>query len=135
MAEERAEAFFDKVKTKGRPKLVLNAKGIDAIVKMAEIMCTDEEIASVLGTTVATLQNADNKDTFLECKQKGNANGKKSLRRTQFDIAKNGNATMAIWLGKQYLGQKENEDRKEDVSVPQITFVCKDTSGKEIWKS
>ena len=135
MAEERAEAFFDKVKTKGRPKLVLNAKGIDAIVKMAEIMCTDEEIASVLGTTVATLQNADNKDTFLECKQKGNANGKKSLRRTQFEIAKNGNATMAIWLGKQYLGQKENDGTKDDVSVPQITFICKDTSGKEIWKS
>lgn len=24
---------------------------------------------------------------------------------------------------------------ENDVSVPQITFVCKDTSGKEIWKS
>lgn len=124
MAEERAEAFFDKVKTKGRPKLVLNAKGIDAIVKMAEIMCTDEEIASVLGTTVATLQNADNKDTFLECKQKGNANGKKSLRRTQFDIAKNGNATMAIWLGKQYLGQKESEDKKDDGKEPKTVKIC-----------
>ena len=129
MAEERAEAFFDKVKTKGRPKLVLNAKGIDAIVKMAEIMCTDEEIASVLGTTVATLQNADNKDTFLECKQKGNANGKKSLRRTQFDIAKNGNATMAIWLGKQYLGQKETLTEGDEAVTKSLSKICEEIRG------
>lgn len=129
MAEERAEAFFDKVKTKGRPKLVLNAKGIDAIVKMAEIMCTDEEIASVLGTTVATLQNADNKDTFLECKQKGNANGKKSLRRIQFDIAKNGNATMAIWLGKQYLGQKETLTEGDEAVTKSLSKICEEIRG------
>ena len=30
-----------------------------------------------------------------------------SLRRTQFKIAEGGNATMAIFLGKQYLGQKD----------------------------
>jgi hypothetical protein len=29
-----------------------------------------------------------------------------SLRRYQFDLAEN-NATMAIWLGKQWLGQKD----------------------------
>ncbi len=129
MAEERAEAFFDKVKTKGRPKLVLNATGIDAIVKMAEIMCTDEEIASVLGTTVATLQNADNRDTFLECKQKGNANGKKSLRRIQFDIAKNGNATMAIWLGKQYLGQKETLTEGDEAVGKALSKICEEIRG------
>jgi hypothetical protein len=32
--------------------------------------------------------------------------GKVSLRRQQFEIAKT-NATMSIWLGKQYLGQTD----------------------------
>lgn len=30
-----------------------------------------------------------------------------SLRRTQFKLAEK-NPTMAIWLGKQYLGQRDN---------------------------
>jgi hypothetical protein len=34
--------------------------------------------------------------------------GKASLRRTQFELAKK-SAAMSIWLGKQYLGQKEPE--------------------------
>ena len=35
------------------------------------------------------------------------ARGKSSLRRYQFNLAKT-NATMAIWLGKQWLGQKDD---------------------------
>ena len=118
----RPEACFDKIKTRGRPKLVLNDTGKAVIINMAAIMCTDEEIAACLGVTVETLQNNDNGSAFLECKEKGNGIGKKSLRRIQFDIAKKGNATMAIWLGKQWLGQKEPErqetaDDMEDLSV------------------
>lgn len=126
MAEERAEAFFDKVKTKGRPKLVLNATGIDLIVEAAEIMCTDDEIAGLLGVSVDTLTREENATAFAEAKKKGNTKGKKSLRRTQFEIAKKGNATMAIWLGKQYLGQRENDDVKDDdkeTKTVEIRFV------------
>lgn len=118
----RPEACFDKVQTKGRPKLVLNDTGKAVITNMATIMCTDEEIAACLGVTVETLQNSDNGSAFLECKEKGAGNGKKSLRRIQFEIAKKGNAAMAIWLGKQWLGQKEPErqetaDNVEDLSA------------------
>ena len=35
--------------------------------------------------------------------------GKISLRRYQWELAKK-NATMAIWLGKQFLGQRDNVD-------------------------
>lgn len=111
------DACFDKVKTRGRPKLVLNDTGKEIITKMAEIMCTDEEIAACLGITVETLQNTDNNTAFLECKQKGNGRGKKALRRVQFDIAKKGNAAMAIFLGKQWLGQKEYVETKAEGKV------------------
>ena len=33
--------------------------------------------------------------------------GKVSLRRSQYQLALKGNASMLIWLGKQYLGQRE----------------------------
>ena len=38
--------------------------------------------------------------------------GKISLRRAQFRLAEH-NAAMAIWLGKQYLGQREPESDKQ----------------------
>ena len=40
-----------------------------------------------------------------------------SLRRSQFRLAEN-NATMAIWLGKQYLGQKDVADIDLNANVP-----------------
>ena len=40
------------------------------------------------------------------------AGGKRSLRRYQFDLAKT-NATMAIWLGKQWLNQTDNPQAEE----------------------
>ena len=130
----RPEACFDKVKTRGRPKLVLNETGKAVIINMSSIMCTDEEIAACLGVTVETLQNKDNNDAFLECKEKGIGNGKKSLRRIQFEIAKKGNATMAIWLGKQWLGQKEKIDdefgEKSDGGAT-VNIVLTDTSGEK----
>lgn len=112
MAEkkESKKAFFDEIKTKGRPKLLLNQVGIETIRNLASIQCTDEEIASVLGVSVDLLTNRNNKDTFQEAKEAGQLSGKASLRRMQFKTAEAGNATMQIWLGKQYLGQKDKQD-------------------------
>ena len=98
--------YFTKEKTGGSPRLILNEKGKDMIEKLSMLMCTDEEIASVLEVSVDTLTNKNNKDTFTEFKLKGQSKGKMSLRRYQFKLAEK-NAAMAIFLGKQYLGQKD----------------------------
>ena len=84
-----------------RPK-----KEIDyvAVEKLANIQCTQEEIASFLGLSVRTLQRDEE---FCRIYKKGQDNGKMSLRRMQYKLAEK-NATMALWLGKQYLGQKDN---------------------------
>lgn len=42
-------------------------------------------------------------------KRKAN-NGKMSLRRAQWQAAEGGNVTMQIWLGKQWLDQKEKNE-------------------------
>ena len=67
-------------------------------------MCTQEEIATMFDCDVRTLQRDEE---FCRVFKKGKENGKMSLRRTQFKLAEK-NPTMAIWLGKQYLGQRDN---------------------------
>ena len=114
MPEEKSKAFFEAVKTKGRPKLLLTNVGIETIKSLASIQCTDEEIAAVLGVSVDLLTNKNNREVFAEAKESGQLKGKSSLRRMQFKTAEAGNATMQIWLGKQYLGQKDKQDVKVD---------------------
>ena len=83
-----------------RPKFKIDYEMVE---KLAGIQCTQQEIASFLGCSVDTLQRDE---TFCGLYKKGQENGKMSLRRMQFKIAEK-NPTMAIWLGKQYLGQKD----------------------------
>ena len=89
----------------GRPK-----KEIDyvAVEKLAQIQCTQEEIAGFLNISVRTLLRDEK---FCEIYKKGIENGKMSLRRYQFKLAEK-NTSMAIFLGKQYLGQKDNVEDK-----------------------
>lgn len=104
--------FYDEVKEKkkGRKQRILNEKGMETVEKLASIMCTDEEIASVLGMSVDVLTNERNKEKFAESKLRGQSKGKMSLRRMQWATANKGNATMQIWLGKQYLDQSDKVD-------------------------
>ncbi len=73
------------------------------------IQCTEEEICSVLDVCTDTLdswcQNTYGMhfSEIFKIKRKG---GRASLRRNQWKLAEK-NATMAIFLGKQYLGQKD----------------------------
>jgi len=36
--------------------------------------------------------------------------GRSSLRRMQWKAAENGDKTMLVWLGKQYLGQRDKQE-------------------------
>jgi hypothetical protein len=87
-----------------RPKFVIDYKAVE---KLASLMCTQEEIANYLGCSVDTLQRDKE---FCGLYKKGMDNGKMSLRRLQYQSAQDGNVTMQIWLGKQWLGQRENLD-------------------------
>lgn len=103
----------------GRPIKLISAQGEAFITKMAGIMCTDEEIAAMMSDqyvsiSVDTLTNENNGATFAECKEKGQATGKASLRRNQFKLAEN-NASMAIFLGKNWLGQTDKQEVKTEL--------------------
>lgn len=92
----------------GRPK-----KNIDQNMfeKMCSYQCTEEEICGMFGVSVDTLERwckRTYKATFAEVFKEKRQLGKMSLRRSQFKLAEK-NATMAIWLGKQYLDQRDRD--------------------------
>ena len=96
-----------------RPRLEVD---YETIYDLASIHCTDEEIAAMLKISVDTLVLR-----FTECLKEGRAKGKMSLRRKQADLVEQGNATMGIWLGKVYLGQKDTTHvLNETIPTPRI---------------
>jgi hypothetical protein len=102
-------------KVMGRPKIEIKAEQFEYL---CSIMCTEEEIAGVFRCSIDTINNwcKSNYDmTFSEIYKMFSASGKMSLRRYQFKMAER-NPSMAIWLGKQYLGQTE----KQEMSVNYI---------------
>ena len=90
-----------------KPKLTYDDQTLTLIRKLGKIQCTVQEIASVMGCSERTLQNffAEHPDA-KEAHEDGKREGCASLRRTQFNLAER-NTGMAIWLGKQHLGQRE----------------------------
>jgi len=87
--------------------LTADDKTLGIIEGLAKIQCTQGEAAAVLGIHRHTLlaflkRHANARDRW----EAGLESGKASLRRNQFKLSET-NAAMAIWLGKQYLGQRE----------------------------
>ena len=110
------KVFFDKISTRGRPRLILNNNGIDLVCDLSSIMCTEEEIASILNCSRDLFYTEDNKELYRQAVQKGQSEGKQSLRRYQYELAKKGNSSMLIWLGKQWLGQTDKIEQSVGIS-------------------
>lgn len=96
-----------------RQRKRLTDKEWDSVKYMCMIHCTGEEIAGVMQMDYDTL-NKNCKEKWKmpisEYIKSNQTNGKMSLRRMQWKAAENGDRGMLIWLGKQWLGQKENLD-------------------------
>jgi hypothetical protein len=110
-------------KKNGRPLIEIDWKKVDA---MCQIQCTGEEIASVLDIDYSTLERAckrEHKVGFADYIGQKKLGGKASLRRNQWKLAENGNATMLIWLGKNYLGQKDSMDESETEKAPPLKYT------------
>lgn len=93
-------------------------KNIDKTVfeNACELQCTEEEIARLFSCSVDTIERWCKRiyeECFAEVYKKKSENGKMSLRRNQMKLSET-SATMAIWLGKQWLGQKDKETFSND---------------------
>ena len=86
---------------------------IEYFKKLCEIQCTLEEIAGFFDCSPDTIENWCKRELhkgFSEIYKKFSAPGKISLRRTQFKLAEK-NVSMAIFLGKNYLGQTDKVEQ------------------------
>jgi hypothetical protein len=104
----RGKTQKKKAKANGRPRAKID---LEQIQSLAQIQCTDYEIALVIGVSERTIERRKAAGgSFLEAYEKGRAEGRTSLRKWQFSVAKAKNTTMLIWLGKQYLNQSDKQD-------------------------
>ena len=89
-------------RNRGRPRKPFDRA---LVRRLAGVGLTVEEIAMVCGVSKSTvLRHAS------RALNRGRANMTISLRRAQFRSAKRGNVAMLIWLGKQYLGQRDRQE-------------------------
>lgn len=81
--------------------------------QLCTMQCTEEEVCAFFDVTDKTLTSWCKRTygkSFSEIFKQKRIKGHISLRRSQFELAKK-NPAMAIFLGKNYLGQKDkNED-------------------------
>jgi len=96
----------------------------DQVEKMCAIHCTGEEQAAVLGVDYDTLNAACKREQgvgFSDYFKQKASNGKMSLRRKQYTAAMDGNTTMLVWLGKNWLGQTDQVE-PEAQDLPPIVI-------------
>lgn len=110
MAKDRKKVLLcDKLSSVVNPKEINE----ELLYDLAKIHCTMDEIGAVLKCSHDFLEQR-----YSALIKKAREEGKSSLRRKQWVLADQGNLQMQIWLGKQWLNQR---DRKPD-EAPQTHF-------------
>lgn len=98
----------------------------ELVEQLCGFHCTCVEIAAATKVSVETLTEAIKRDygiSFPEYFAEKSASGKISLRKKQYNLASEGNATMLIWLGKNWLGQTDKLETKSESENNTVTKV------------
>lgn len=104
----------------GRPKILIDKRQFELLCIM---QCTEKEVCAVLGGSKGELsphtlnrwciETYGKGQTFCKVFEQKKSEGKASLRRTQWVLAQR-SAAMAIFLGKNYLGQSDDPNKVEN---------------------
>lgn len=117
--KDKGEQFIEvdtEKKVTGRPRKEINE---NTFVGLCKIQCTLEEIANVFECSEDTIERWCKRTyslSFADIYKKYSSEGKASLRRSMLRLAEK-NATMAIFLAKNYLGMTDNVEVKADTSL------------------
>jgi hypothetical protein len=111
----------------GRPKIDIN---LDELERLSALNCTMPELAAFFKIPLRTLEDRFTNDPKVrDCIERGREVGKLSIRRKQIQIMNDTNSVpMAIWLGKQLLGQRDKhdvvtEDRTDSTLNDAVTII------------
>jgi hypothetical protein len=99
----------------GRPPLQIDPEQIE---KLAQLGATHLDMARFLDCGLTAIADRLAKPEFAQAYERGLGNLHMSLKRKQVEMALAGDRTMLIWLGKNYLGQRDNLDSKLTGSGP-----------------
>ena len=114
----------------GRPQIDMEnfpsgsrAQMLRVVEELSSLSCFQEDAAKVVGTATTTFKRRLARDEELaEVWERGRARAKMSLRMKQFKLASR-SAAMAIFMGKNYLGQSsEPLLPKERPEQPRIDY-------------
>lgn len=101
----------------------------DQVEKLCAIQCTFSEIAATCNVDEETLNKRcikDHKVKFSEYYEQKRQHGFSSLRSRQYRLAIEGNPTMLVWLGKNWLSQTDkletNNKTELTANVAQLTI-------------
>lgn len=106
-----------------RPRKQIDQKQFESL---CQLQCTLDEICGFFDCCTDTLESwckRTYKQGFSEVFKQKRGVGKISLRRSQFRLAEK-NANMAIWLGKQYLGQKDSPSDDDNAGVENMEALA-----------
>jgi hypothetical protein len=98
-----------------RPKADIDWKKVG---KLLQAQCSAVGIASMFGISTDTLYlrcKQDLKMDFTAFSAEKKSEGVELLRAKQYETAFGGNVTMQIWLGKQYLGQRDKTETDHNI--------------------
>lgn len=135
----KEKVIFSKVYTgkQGRPKYKITEDGIRLLEYLASLNATREEIYAAMGVNESVLNNSLNKSIFQETYNKGKQKYLLNIREAQRRLIHKDNAAMAIFLGKNHLGQTDSsqiqitEKPPEDMDVNELYALLKKKLGKD----
>lgn len=107
----------------GRRSIDIDKSQFESLCK---IQCTLSEISGWFNCSEDTIERWCKKtygETFRSVYEKKSEAGKISLRRMQMRLAEK-SAAMAIFLGKQYLGQTDNRQQINIVTHDDISYAA-----------
>ena len=106
----------------GRPRMVLTEEQWRYFDLFCKVGASKEDLAEAMqcdAKTCAAICRRDKGIELSEYMQKKRGQGRCQLRAKQFEVAMNGDKTLLIWLGKQWLGQA---DKPDDLSSQDAVF-------------
>lgn len=119
-----------------RPTIKFEKEQYAQIAKLAEMGCTDAEMAAVMQVSLSTWKRMKSRDELLTSTvEEGKANLNVKLRRMQIEMALSGDRALLIHLGKHLLGQSDKVVVEEKPESPLTQFLPRAETIKNLPKS
>lgn len=116
----------------GRPEIPWTKKEEDIFNGLMGIpFVTQEAICAVMGMSYSTLQRKLKENygmNFDQLRQEKREGMKLKLAGKQYEVAMKGNVSMLIWLGKQWLDQKDKQET--EINGQMISIIIDEDDSK-----